>query len=294
MTETVLVTGATGTVGRHVAAALTSRDATVRVGLRDPESVPEHVPNGAEIVEFDFARPETWGATLAGVNGLFLLRPPTVDDADVKAFAEAAGRVGVAQIAYLSTLGAEKNVLIPHHRIEKAVVATDASHTLLRASFFMQNLLEVHRADIVENDEIFVPAGGGKTSFVDARDLGEIAAVVLTEAGHENRAYDLTGPEALDYHDVAAIFSDVLDRSVTYPSPSLREFGIRMRRRGDPLGFVLLMCGVYTTARFGLAGRVTEDSQRILGRPPRDMRTFVGDHAAEFRYDNEIGALDAS
>lgn len=96
-------------------------------------------------------------------------------------------------------------------------MATDMEYTLLRASFFMQNLLEVHRPDIVEHGEIFVPAGNGKTSFVDARDIGEAAAIVLTESGHVNQAYDLTGPEALDYGEVATIFSDVLGRSITYP-----------------------------------------------------------------------------
>ncbi|APW99569.1 nucleoside-diphosphate sugar epimerase [Halobiforma lacisalsi AJ5] len=166
-------------------------------------------------------------------------------------------------------------------------MGTDAAHTLLRASFFMQNLLEVHRTDVVEHDEIFVPAGDGKTSFVDARDLGEIAAIVLTESGHENRAYDLTGPEALDYHEVANVFSDVLERSITYPRPSVLEFGVRMRRRGTGLGFIVLMCGIYTTARLGLAGRVTGDSQRILGRRPRDMRAFVEAYADKFRADSE-------
>jgi len=78
-------------------------------------------------------------------------------------------RVGVNHVVYLSTLGAEKNVIIPHHRIEKHIMGTDITYTLLRASFFMQNLLEVHRADIVEHDELFVPAGSGKTSFIDAR-----------------------------------------------------------------------------------------------------------------------------
>ncbi len=294
MTRTVLVTGATGTVGRHVVDALADREVTVRVGLRDPESASEKVTNAAEVVEFDFSRPETWGTALTDIEGLFLLRPPTVDTANVIEFAKAAGRVGVAHIAYLSTLGAEKNVLIPHHRIEKAVVTTDASHTLLRASFFMQNLLEVHRADIVEHDEIFVPAGNGETSFVDARDLGEVAATVLAEPGHENRAYDLTGPEALDYHDVATVFSDVLGRSITYPNPSLLEFGTRMYRRGNSLGFILLMCGIYTTARLGLAGRVTEDSQRILGRPPRDMPAFVDEHVDEFRDRAGTTATDLS
>jgi uncharacterized protein YbjT (DUF2867 family) len=191
--------------------------------------------------------------------------------------------VGVARIAYLSTLGAEKNVLIPHHWIENRITATDMEYTLLRASFFMQNLLEVHRRDIVEHDEIFVPAGSGKISFVDVRDLGEAAAVVLTESSHANRAYDLTGPEALDYGEVAAIFSDVLGRPITYPQPSLLAFATRMRRRSEPLGFIALMCGIYTTARLGLAGRVTDDSQRLLGRRPRQIRAFVEDYAEDFQ-----------
>ncbi|PSQ19644.1 NAD(P)-dependent oxidoreductase [Halobacteriales archaeon QS_8_69_26] len=287
MIRTVLVTGATGTVGRHAVDSLVDRDAHIRVGVRDPGSATDRFPECVEVVAFDFEKPETWGETLSGVDGLFLVRPPTVDAGTVAAFAEAADRVGVGRVAYLSTLGAEKNPLVPHHRIEKRVVATGASHTLLRASFFMQNLLEVHRADLVDNGEVFVPAGDGETSFVDARDLGEIVAVVLTERGHGNRAYDLTGPEALDYHEVAAVFSDVLDRRITYPRPSPLSFAARTYRRGAPPGFVLLMCGIYTTVRLGLAGRVTGDCRRILGRPPRDLRAFVEDYADEFRADAE-------
>jgi uncharacterized protein YbjT (DUF2867 family) len=286
MTAVVLVTGATGTVGRHVVAALSDRAVTVRSAVRDPESVPDELAAVGAAVEFDFAKPETWGAALADVDGVFVVRPPAVDEADVKAFADAAGRVGVDRVAYLSTLGAEKNVFVPHHRIEKRIAATGVDYTFLRASFFMQNLLEVHRADVVERDEIFVPAGRGETSFVDARDVGEAAAVVLTESGHADRAYDLTGPEALDYEQVAAVFSDVLGRPITYPNPSLLAFARRMRRRGTPLGFVVLMCGIYTTARLGLADRVTDDCRRLLGRRPRRMRAFVEDHADDFARDS--------
>ncbi|MFC6787179.1 SDR family oxidoreductase [Halobaculum halobium] len=286
MTEAILVTGATGTVGRHVVAALADRDVAGRAGVRDPEAVPRQIADAGEPVEFDFTKPETWGPALADVDGVFLVRPPIVDGSAVGSFAEAAGRVGVDRVAYLSTLGAERNVLIPHHRIEKRVAAADVDYTLLRASFFMQNLLEVHRPDIVERDEVFVPAGSGRTSFVDARDIGEIAAVVLTESGHANRAYDLTGPAALEYGDVAEIFADVLGRPITYPEPSLPAFARRMRRRGKPWAFIALMCGIYTVARLGLAARVTEDGRRLLGRQPRDMRTFVEDHADQFRSEN--------
>ena len=282
---TVFVTGATGTVGRHVVRALSDRDATVRVGVRDPDSIPAPLAAAGEVVAFDFEKPETWGRALREVDSIFLVRPPVVDRSDVESFVDAAGRVGVTRIVYLSTLGAERNLFVPHHWIEKRIIAADVEYTLLRASFFMQNLLEVHRPDIIEHDEIFVPAGNGKTSFVDARDIAEAAAVVLTETGHANRAYDITGPEALDYSAVATIFSEVLDRPIVYPNPSLLAFARRMRRRGKPLGFVALMCGIYTTARLGLAARVTDDSRRLLGRRPRGMRTFVEDHAADFHGD---------
>lgn len=283
MTRTILVTGATGTVGRHVASDLADRDCSLRVGLRSPDDVPAHVPDTADVVPFDFARPEMWGEALEGVDGLFLLRPPAVDAETVGEFAEAAGRVGVEQIAYLSTLGAEKNPLVPHHGIEKRVRASDAAHTLLRASFFMQNLSEVHGEDVVAHDELFVPAGDGATSFVDARDVGAVAATVLAESGHENRSYDVTGAEALTYGEVAAVFSDVLGREITYPEPSLWAFGRRLYRRGEPLGYVALMCAIYTTARLGLADRVTSDTREVLGREPRDVRTFVEEYADEFR-----------
>ncbi|WP_049804940.1 SDR family oxidoreductase [Natrinema pellirubrum] len=286
MTEVLLVTGATGTVGQHAVAALADRDVAVKSGVRNPKTVSTEIADAGAVVAFDFTKPETWGDALVDVDGVFLVRPPAVSEADINSFVDAAARVGVDHVAYLSTLGAEKNVLIPHHRIEKHIMGTDIQYTLLRSSFFMQNLLEVHRPDIVERNEIFVPAGRGETSFVDARDIGEAAAVVLTESGHTNRAYDLTGPEALDYGTVATICSDVLDRPITYPNPSLLAFARRMRRRGKPLGFIALMCGIYTTARLGLAARVTEDSRRLLGRPPRTMRAFIEDYAAEFQADS--------
>lgn len=236
MTETILVTGATGTVGRHVVAALSNRDAAIKIGVRDSETVSSEAANAGAVVAFDFTRPETWGNALTDVDGVFLVRPPVVSEADIKSFINAMDRVGVSPVAYLSTLGAEKNVLIPHHTIEKRIMATSMEYTLLRSSFFMQNLLEAHRRDIVDHDEIFVPAGNGKTSFVDAQDIGEVAAVVLTESGHANQAYDITGSEALDYGEVATIFSEVLGRSITYPQPSLLTFAARMRRRRDHSG----------------------------------------------------------
>lgn len=284
MTRTILVTGATGTIGSRVLGELADREVTVRAALRDPERAQATLPAGVEWVEFDFERPETWGAAFEGVDAMFLMRPPAitrVGDSITPAI-DAAERVGVDHVVVLSVLGAEKNPLLPHRKIEKHVLDTGLDWTFLRPSFFMQNLVQTHREEIGEQGEIVVPAGGGTTSFVDAADIAAVAAEVLVEPGHERQAYDVTGPDALTYHEVARILSDVLDREISYDEPSLMEFVRHSRRQGRDWPFVIVMAGIYTTARLGLAGRVTDDVERLLGRPPRSVREWATEHADAF------------
>lgn len=279
----ILVTGATGTVGRHVVRELADRDRSIRLAHRTPDRVPGGLATGADVVAFDFDAPETWGTALAGVDRLFLLRPPGVDTKTIGAFTAAASRTGVEHVVYLSGYGADRNPFNPHFWSERRIMAADTSYTLLRAAYFMQNLSDVHAPDVVERDEIFVPAGGGAASFVDARDVGAVAATVLAESGHENRAYTVTGPKALDFHEVARIFSTVLERRITYPDPSLLEFVRRQRRRGASVRYLLLLIGIYTAVRFGFADRATGETEQVLGREPRRLQTFVEAHADEFR-----------
>jgi len=148
--------------------------------------------------------------------------------------------------------------------------------------FFTQNLVEVH-GDSLRRGEIAVPAGDSETSFVDARDVASVAAAALTESGHDGVAYDLTGPAALTYDEVAAIASEVLGYPVEYTNPSLPGFVVGSLRAGRSLGFTLVMAGIYTTARLGLAGRVTGDVERVLGRPPRDVRAFFEEYRNELQ-----------
>lgn len=281
----VLVTGATGTVGRHVTRGLTETDAGVRAGVRSIQRAREALPDDVELVRFDFEKPETWGAAFESVDALFLVRPPEMARVHrhITPAVDAAARVGVEHVVFLSVLGAEKNPLLPHRRIERHLQASELTYTFLRASFFMQNFYVVHRADITERGELFVPAGDGTTSFVDARDVAAVGVEALVDPTHRNRAYDVTGSEALTYDDAAAVFSDVLDRDIEYADPGLIEFVITATRRGVSIPFALVQAVVYTTARLGLAGRVTDDVERVLGRPPRSLANFVGDHTAEFR-----------
>ncbi|WP_435092972.1 NmrA family NAD(P)-binding protein [Halorubrum sp. N11] len=281
--ERVLVTGATGTVGEPLVRELVDGSTPVRVASRNPRGARDRFGDEPEYVEFDLDRPETWGAALAGVNRMFLLFPPGSGVSDVCEFADAADRVGVGRVAFLSILGAEKLPVIPHRRIETHLARTGMAHTFLRASWFMQNLSEIHRPEIVDRDEIFVPAGDSVLSFTDARDVAAAAATVLTESGHENRVYDLTGPAALDFREVADAFSDALGRPIEYADPSRPTFGWQMYRRGFSPGFVAFMIAEYSVVRLGFSGRTTDDIETLLGRPPRTVREFVEDYADEFR-----------
>lgn len=274
----ILITGATGNVGAEVLRLLQNEGIAVKAAVR--KSGKRGGAAQTEYVEFDFEQRRTFADALRGVRRLFLVRPPEISDVkkNINPFVDAAKAAGVEHIVFLSLLGAERNRIVPHAKIERHIKRSGVAYTFLRASFFMQNLSTTHLEEIKQRDEIFVPAGAGKTSFIDARDIAEIAVKALTEKGHENKAYDLTGSEALSYYEVADIFTETLGRRITYRNPSIFRFALRRYRKGDNLTFILVMIGIYTTARIGLAARVAEDAKNLLGREPISMRRFIEDY----------------
>lgn len=130
-----------------------------------------------------------------------------------------------------------------------------------------------------------MPAGNGAANWVDTRDIGELAAVVLDEGTvHDGSIYEPTGPEALDYHVVADILSEVLDRDISYRQPSLWRYVHHMREDTDfEMGFILFSCILHTLVRLGRSERITDDVQSVLGRPPRTLWDFAEDYAAVWR-----------
>jgi len=280
----VVVTGATGNVGLHVARGLAREGVRVRIAARDPERARTLFPT-AEVARFAFGDEGTYRGAFEGARALFLVRPPEIAAVkkQIVPAIDAARAAGVGHVVFLSLQGADRNPVAPHRRIEDDLRAAGPAWTFLRPSFFMQNLSTTHRYDIAENDEVFVPAGRGRTSLVDTRDVAEVAVRALTEPGHENRAYELTGSEALSYEAVASILSTQLGREIRYANPSPFRFWRRMRARGVAPGYVLVMIALYTVCRLGLAERVTPEMEALLGRPPRTFREFARDHAGAWR-----------
>lgn len=280
----IFVTGATGNIGREVVKELINMGQPVRAAVIDERDA-QGIPQGVEIALFDFADPASYEPALAGVEKIFLMRPPQITDIEhtLNPFVDCAKSVGVRHIVFVSLLGIENNTRVPHYAVEQHIKSRDLPYTFLRPSFFMQNLNTTHREEIRVRDEIYVPVGDARTSFIDTRDIGAVAARVLTEEEHENRAYDLTGAEALDYFQVAEVFSAVLGRKITYQNPSNLGFIWYSWRRGIPMKFVLVMSMLYASTRKGMADVITEEVSQVLGRPPISFRQYVEDYADAWR-----------
>jgi len=280
--KSVLVTGSTGNVGSEVVGRLVERGAPIRAAVRPGR--PRQLASSDCSVEFDFEDPATFEEALVNADRVFFMRPPHISDAAaMRPFVEAMRAHEVEHVVFLSVQGAGTNPFVPHHGIEALLKKSGLNWTFLRPSFFMQNLSTTHLADIRDRGEIYVPAGNGRTNFVDVADIAEAAAICLTTPGHAGKAYEITGSEALTYEQVAGTLSEACGRSIVYPRPSTRQFKTRMKDLGHPDDFVSVMSSIYAIAKFGLAAGTSDDLEKLLGRNPTTLAEWATRNAGCFR-----------
>jgi uncharacterized protein YbjT (DUF2867 family) len=280
MSFPVLVVGALGNVGAEVVKQVLARGGSVRPADIDVKKLQERYGDSVESVRFDFTDPATYAVTFRDVKKMFYMRPPHLTNIqrDMNPSMDAAKQAGVEHVVFLSLIGIENAKYVPHYKVETYLHKIDLQTTFLRCSFFMQNLNTTHRKEIKERNEIFVPVGNAKTSFIDARDIGAVAALALMEAGHAGKNYELTGGEALDYWEVTRIMSEVLGRKIIYRNGNPFHFLIETVRRGTPFMFALVQMGLYISTRFGMAKNVTREVESLTGRKPILFRQYVIDY----------------
>lgn len=281
----VLVTGATGLVGSAVVERLLVRGADVLAAVRNTAG-DRHLPPGAMPRPFDFGwEPERLEATLDGVDRVFLMRPP--DHADVQRhlfpFIDACVRRGVRQVAFLSLQGVQTNRSTPHHAVEQHLRRSGAPFTNLRPNFFMQNLITAYADEIRRRDEIVVPAGRARTAFVDARDIGAVAATVLTRPGHTGTSYTLSGEQSLSYAAVARIMTQVLGRPISYIRPSEKDYLTLLAAKGHPEDYIAVQRMIHRVVRLNVSAFPNRTIRRLTGEPATTLREFVEDHASVWR-----------
>jgi uncharacterized protein YbjT (DUF2867 family) len=283
---TILVTGATGRVGRHVVDQLVKRGAAVRVLTRDPSKT--SFPAGVDVVQGNLLDVDTLRAAFDGVSTLFLLNAVTGDE-----FTQAiitlnvAREAGVKRVVYLSVLHADRFANVPHFAVKSgAERMLGFSATILRATYFIDN--EHMIKDVVVNHGVYpMPIGSKGVSMVDTRDIAEVAAIELIRRDQAAgtlpiETINLVGPDTLTGSDVAAIWTDVLGRPVVYGGD-------------DPAGFEQTMAGFMPkwmayemrlmAERYVSDGMIPDagDVERVttlLGRPLHSYRGFASEVTA--------------
>ena len=276
----ILITGASGTIGAEVVKALAERGARFRAAYR---SRPQNLPQGVESVALDYDKPETLGPALRGVKTLFLLSTTVAPEVTVAKEAKAAGVERVVKLSVMNS-GEPGFTFGAWHRVaEDAIERSGLLWTHLRPNGFMQNVVTYMAGTIKSQGALYSSAADGKVSTIDARDIGAAAARVLTEPGHEGKAYELTGPAAIGYAEIAAILTRVLGRTVTYVPITDEESKRGAVGAGTPEAYADALVNLNQLYREGKFARVSPDLRTLLGREPRAFEAFAQEHAAAWK-----------
>ena len=278
----ILITGATGNVGSELTRQLLEAGHDVRILTRDARNV-SALEGKAEIAVGDLDALETLRAALDGVARVFLVTASTQHDANVL---QAAKDAGVRHVVKLSTFEAIDPLMVEHvkwHRErEELIRASGLDWTFLRPTMFMSTALDWAKTIRAEG-VIYFPGGEGKVPAVDPWDVAAVAAVALTESGHEGQAYALTGPAAISFGDMAEVFSAVLGRQIRYVDMSEEEAGESMRKAGLPDYAIEGLLGTFAAVRSGHLGYCTEDVEKVTGRTPRTFEAWCRAHLDAFQ-----------
>ncbi len=273
MTGKILVIGSTGTIGTPLVKALLAKGERVKAASRTGNAA-----DGAEGVRFDYTDASTYADAFDGVDRLFLiLAGGRLDaiDALTPVVQEAARRE--VKIVFLSVFGVDADDSIPYRQIELKIIASGVPYVILRPNWFADNFHTYWKAGI-EHGEIAVPAGEGKSSFIDVRDIADSAAAALTSNAFDGKAFNLTGPKAFGYGEAAAIISQAIGKPVGYSAVSDEAFIAILTGAGVPKDYASFLASIFHPVREGWTSAVTGDVETLTGRAPRSLETYVGDH----------------
>jgi uncharacterized protein YbjT (DUF2867 family) len=282
----ILITGATGNNGQELVRQLTAMGQPVRAFVRNPAEAARLKGPSIEVAVGDFDQPDTLDAALQGVEKAFLLTP--VAERSLlwqKAFIEAARRAGVKHVVKFSGMGADSRtapeLLRLHGETDDRLRGSGVSFTILQPNSFHQNILSSVNT-IRAQGSFYLPLKNAAQSTVDIRDIGAVAARVLTSSGHEGKSYVITGPEALTFHQVAEKLSSVLGRNIQYVDVPLSTAADGMRKSGMSEWDIRAVTELLAYFASGAAATVTDAIPRLLGRPAISFEQFVKDQRAAF------------
>jgi uncharacterized protein YbjT (DUF2867 family) len=281
---TILVTGTTGNVGRNVVEQLAKRGAQVRALVRDPSKA--NFAAGVEVVQGDLLDVDSLRAAMTGVSTLFLLNGVVAEEYTQALIAlNVAREVGIDRIVYLSVNHSDRYVNVPHFAgkfgVERMIEQMKLGATILRPAYYMDN--EITIKDVVTGYGICpMPIGDEGLAMIDARDVGEVAALELIRRERAptplpSNRINLVGPDTLTGTDAAAVWSDVLGRTIAFPGNDTAGFEKNLRQfMPSWMAFDMRLMA----ERFLTDGMVPDAGDvdrltKLLGRPLRSYRDYV-------------------
>lgn len=271
----VLVIGATGKSGRPAVDALVARGAKVRAGSRTPGAA---AAPGVEPVRFDWSDRDTWLPALEGAESLYVVGPVWQSEPELLMHRLLCDAVGIRRVVLLSVLGADRlPSLVPMASWEHDVRMSGREWTVLRPNWFQQNFGEGFAGPLRERGVLELPAGDAPLSFVDTRDVGEVAAIALTSGGHEGQVYDLTGPEALTHAEAVAVLGRAAGRELRYVPLDPSAFAAGLRERGIPERAVEWQLALFRMMRDGGNAEVSAAVPTITGRGARAFSAYAAE-----------------
>jgi uncharacterized protein YbjT (DUF2867 family) len=280
----LLVTGATGRIGRELARELDARGAKFRVLVRDLARA-AGLPERAERVIGNLGQPATLAPAFDGVDGLFLLAPGIGTDHTAHALA-AAQAAGLRRIVHLSSYAVIGDPMPAmgrwHHEREQMVRASGIPATILRPSGFMTNALD-WLPTIREGGYVLDPVGPGRAAPIDPADIAAVAALVLTEDGHQGAEYALTGGQLLTVSEQVRILTAATGRDIEVREVATPAEAVRFRYpNGAPEALADALIEGLTLMRADTAGFRTDTVKQLLGRSPRMFTDWCARNASAF------------
>ena len=280
----ILITGASGNVGKEVLKQIVASGAKVRAAFQTVGKAAA-APSGVEIVTMDYNEPSTIQAALKGVERVFLVGPPTpnLPALERKAIDEIK-QSGARHVVKLSAMGGRAAIFPRQHAdSEDYIKSSGVAYTFLRPNGFMQNFVTYYGATINSQNAFYGSQGDGQISHIDLRDVAAAAVKALTEDGHQGKAYTLTGPEGLSNARVAEILSDDTGREIKYVDLPAEQFKQALVGAGLPEWSANALNDLQQFYRAGGASAVTRDVEQLLRRKPTSFEQFSRDYAQAFQ-----------
>jgi uncharacterized protein YbjT (DUF2867 family) len=281
--KTVLVMGLRGKTGRHVAKALARhKGLAVRGAAR---SAADLNAAGVTVSRFDWGDPASWPETVASVEAVYLVKPKTADPAGTVASFLRRAR-SIERLVLLSEIDAgNRGEAAEERKVERVIESLPIAWTILRPNWFAQNFTEpsFYLEAVRDAGELKVPTGGQPTSFVDTRDIADVAAAALLDSGHAGRSYTLTGPQASTWAEVAALIGEAAGHQVRYVDPPLSEFLGALSDNGTAKATLDYYDRIYASIQQGRTSIISADIEQVTGHPPRSISAFIEENKNVWR-----------